>query len=155
MSVKQKRVVEYLVDKFRSDYPTAPRALLHKTIRLELEHRKIPFTDAIEKQLERALNRTFPKELKKEQQPASDSEEVVIEKVIQVHFPNGIPLYSRVKYRPTTDEVEETIRDAGIQVRRDPKDPEFRELMFKLFKRCHEESARALQWRTITARAKF
>ena len=57
--MKQKGLVGDLVEKLRTDYPTTPRSLLRSHIRLELEHRKIPFTDAVEKQLDRALDKTF------------------------------------------------------------------------------------------------
>lgn len=60
MSVNKKIDVAQLVGSYRRAYPTAPRDLLRKTIRLELEHRKIPFTDALERKLDRELREVFP-----------------------------------------------------------------------------------------------
>jgi hypothetical protein len=72
MSVKDKRLVGDLVEKLRSEYPTAPRKLLRSHIRLQLEHRKVEFNDAMQKQLDRALDKAFPKQQKPErtQQPS-------------------------------------------------------------------------------------
>jgi hypothetical protein len=57
--VNRKIDVAELVGNYRDKYPTAPRDLLRKTIRLELEHRKIPFTDALERKLDRELHEVF------------------------------------------------------------------------------------------------
>jgi hypothetical protein len=75
MSVSKKVDVGAMVQNYREQYPTAPRDLLRKTIRLELQHRKIAFDDATERRLDRALKESFMPEqqsLKKvSQKPSS------------------------------------------------------------------------------------
>ena len=61
MSPIHDRDVAKLVRKYKSKYPTAPRALLRETLRLKLEKEK-RFTDAVKKKLDRELRKIFEKE---------------------------------------------------------------------------------------------
>jgi hypothetical protein len=61
MSPVHDRDVAKLVKKYKSKYPTAPRALLRETLRLKLEKQKI-FTEAVKKKLDRELRKIFEKE---------------------------------------------------------------------------------------------
>lgn len=157
MSLKKEKDVDRLIDKYLKKYPTASRAQIHTYVRLEYENLCLRHEKMLDQRQEKAFLRRLDRKLAKaflesavRSTPSSavkntgtlrtvESEEDTIKKTIQEHFPSGILLYSQTKYRPTTDVVEETIRDAGIQAGRDPKDPKFRDLVFKVIKKLREE----------------
>jgi hypothetical protein len=139
MSLEKRVSVSDLVRKYRIRYPTAPRDLLRKTIRLELEHQKVSFTEAIRKKLDRELRKSFSKPLDHVTEPSDrvvdpESEQKIIRKVIENHFPNGINVHFLSKYATSVDPFEQALKEAAIRTGNNPENQLFKERFYKSLK---------------------
>ena len=148
MSLRKKVNVSKFVKKFRAKYPTVPRDFLRKTIRLELEHQKVSFTEAISKKLDRELRKSFSRPLvdickSSSSVVDSGSEEKIICEVLENYFPYGIDVHFQSKYTTSTDLFEQALREAAIRTGNDPQNSAFRERFYKKAKKGGQSNKQA------------
>jgi hypothetical protein len=146
MSVWENLDVDKRIEKYRTDFPKAPRAEIRRFIRLEYElecakqgideeRAKLTFLRKLDRKLE-VLE--FP-ELTATTDRRKTEEENIMD-AIKEHFPVVVLLRSRTKYRPTFNEDEDALKDAATRSGNDVLDKRFRKKFFKLKKKWFEEN---------------